>query len=88
MSNKIEVEREVLIYAFRYSLGRTSFAPVTVMDNIKFNIKNLSDGDIRLFIKEILECDYFGMDMDLKEWLNFKDFLEKELKLRGVHNYD
>jgi hypothetical protein len=38
MNKKYNVDRDILFYAFRYSLGRMTFAPTTVMDNIKANI--------------------------------------------------
>lgn len=34
-NEKLKVDREILFFAFRYALGRMSFAPSTVMDNIK-----------------------------------------------------
>jgi hypothetical protein len=79
MNNNIKVDRDILIYAFRYALGRSSFAPVIVTDNIKANINNISTGDIQLFIKEINECTYYGMKMDKQHWLNFKDYLQNTL---------
>lgn len=82
MDKKYKVDREVLFYAFRYALGRMSYAPITVMDNIKANIKDLSTGDISAYIKEIDGCEHFGMQMDEISWLEFKDYLVKELNTR------
>lgn len=78
----IKVKHDILIYAFRYALGRMTYAPVSVMDAIKDNLSELKDDDIHLYIKEIEECENYGMEMDKKEWLVFKDFLEKELLYR------
>lgn len=82
MNNKFKIDREILIFAFRYALGRSSFAPKIVTDNIKTNINNISTGDIKLFIKEINECTCYGMEMDKQHWLNFKDYLEDILNKR------
>lgn len=82
MDKKFRVDRETLFFAFRYALGRMTYAPDTVMDNIKANIKDISTGDIETYIKEIKECENYGMDMDKKHWLNFNDYLENELKKR------
>lgn len=81
-NNFFKVERDILIFAFRYALGRMSCAPYTVVNAIKSNIKNISDNDIRLYIKEIQECENYGMDFDKEYWLNLKKYLEDELKNR------
>ena len=78
----LKVERDILIFAFRYSLGRMSYAPYKVVDTIKSNIKNISTDDIKLYIKEIKECQNFGMDFDKSIWLDFLEYLEEELKKR------
>lgn len=82
MDKILKVDRETLFFAFRYALGRMSYAPITVIDNIKANIDNISTGDIKAYIKEINECQNFGMEMDKIEWLKFKDYLEEELRKR------
>lgn len=80
---KFLVERDILIYAFRYSLGRMTFAPITVIDNIKANIDKISTGDIELYIKEIKECSNYGMDCDKTVWNNFLKYLKTELNNRN-----
>lgn len=82
MNNKIIVSRETLIFAFRYSLGRCSYAPDMIIQNIKDNINNISTNDIKLYIKEINECQNYGMHMDEQSWMDFKNYLELELKKR------
>lgn len=82
MDKNLSVDREVLFYAFRYALGRMSYAPTTVMDNIKSNIDKISEGDLTSYIREIEECQHYGMEMDERHWLSFKKFLEDELKKR------
>lgn len=84
MGKNIKVDRETLFYAFRYAMGRMSFAPSTVMDNIKENINGLSTGDIQAYAREIGECAHLGMEMDIKEWHEFKEYLERELENRKL----
>ena len=75
--------REMLIYAFRYALGRMSAAPSTMIFIIGANLKSISNEDLKLFIREINEADdnnMLGMeDIDKPMWLRLKDELENEL---------
>lgn len=73
----IITDRRILFYAFKYSLGRMSFAPVTTVNCIKHNISKFSKEDLDLFIKEIEECKNYGMDFDKAHWLNFLNYLKK-----------
>lgn len=82
MEKKYKVDRNILFFAFRYSLGRMSYAPGVVTNNIKANIKEISTGDIEAYIGEINECESYGMEMDKQHWLNFKNYLERELNQR------
>lgn len=77
---KFMVDKELIFYAFKYSLGRMSFAPVTITEYIKFNINIFSKYDLELFIKDINECENYGMDFDKMHWLNFSSYLEEEIK--------
>lgn len=81
--SNITVSREVLLFAFRYSLGRETYAPYVVTKAIKDNIKNITDEDINLYIKEILECSMYGADMDKEHWLDFAEYLKGILRERG-----
>jgi hypothetical protein len=84
MDKKYKVDRDILFYAFRYAIGRQTFAPTTVMENIKCNIKNVSVGDIKAYIREIKEQESYGygMECDKRDWLSFIDYLENELLVR------
>ena len=83
MTKDYNVDRCMLIFAFRYALGRQSTAPQIVVENIKANIDKISSDDIYVFIKEIEECWDYGMDIDKRIWMNFKDFLVNELHKRS-----
>ena len=76
------VERNILFFAFRYALGRMSNAPYIVTSTLKDNIENISTEDIKQYIKEIQECENYGMDFDKEHWINFAKYLENELKNR------
>lgn len=85
---QFKVDRDILVYAFRYSLPRISYSSSIVIENIKDNIELFNSGDIELFIKEIkeqeiLELYGYGMDIDKKIWLDFADYLREELRKRG-----
>lgn len=80
--NGFMVNRDILIYALRYSLGRMSYAPSVVSDAIKDNIENISSGDIKLYIREICDCEDYGMEFDKEHWLKFAKYLEGVLEDR------
>ena len=64
-------ERDVLIYAFRYTLGRATYSVHTMAQVLIDNWEQLSTHDRALFIREIEEClesKYCGMDMDKSQW--------------------
>ena len=60
MDKQFTVERDILIYAMRYALGRMTFAPTTVIENIKCNIDLFSIDGLKLIIKDIDKQDDFG----------------------------
>lgn len=67
----INVKDSILLYAFRYALGRSSYCVSDVVEEIKNNWNNLRVNDKQIIKKEIkiaIENDDFGMDMDLKLW--------------------
>lgn len=78
----LEVDRNILFFSFRYALGRMTYAPSVVIDNIKNNIEKIPDSEIKLYIKEIDEFGNYGMECDIKTWSNFSNFLKNELKKR------
>lgn len=77
-----EVDRNILFFSFRYALGRMTYAPSTVIDNIKFNLDKIPSHEIELYIREIEEFENYGMDCDVKTWTSFLKFLKIELEKR------
>lgn len=65
-------EREVLFYAFRYALNRSTYAVHTMVSCIIDNWNNLNTHDKNKIKKEIrdmfLDRANALMDMDKKEW--------------------
>jgi len=79
-----KVERDILIYAIRYALGRQTFAPSTTIENVKENIDLFTINDLKIIIRDIISQEYYGygMECDKQNWLGFKEYLEIEIKKR------
>ena len=86
LEKQYKVEGDILFYAFRYALGRQTFAPTTVIDNINNNIELFSNDGLKLFIKEISQAEEdnsLGNEkIDKPTWLNFRDYLENVINNR------
>ena len=81
----IEVEPNILTFAFRYALGRMSMAPSIVGDNIKANINIIPTLDLYGMVHEIqmeYEVDGLGEDCDVRTWMELQRDIEKELERR------
>ena len=62
-----------------------TFAPTTVIENIKHNIDLFNDDSIRLLIRDIDEFGKmasYGMECDTREWMGFKQYLEDRIIFR------
>lgn len=73
-------QRELLIYAFRYALGRKTYAVSTVANIIKDSWNKLSENDKKLIRREIdeaLATGAAGHDMDRQQWQSIMK-MEKE----------
>lgn len=82
-------QRDILIYAFRYTLGRSTYAPHTVMDVLKRAWFRLSKGDRNLYIREIREAEKqkrLGMEMDEKAWVRFVEWAEMNIDGKEENN--
>ena len=65
------LEQFVVIAAFRYALGRRSYAVSLIADWLIKNWNEISINDqnlIRREIQEALDRDHAGMEMDKEEW--------------------
>ena len=64
----IDIEEDIIIYAFRYCLGRKTFAVPTMCDFLKMYWDSLSNKTKSIIKRDIRSCDDLGMAMDKKEW--------------------
>ena len=73
------VPEDILFYAFRYALGRMTYAVADVASEIRAHAPTLTRKTRALIIKEIKEADAndaIGHDMDRKEWMKTLNILE------------
>ena len=72
-------QRDILFYSFRYTLGRSTYAPHTVIKALKKVWLDLPASDRALYqreIREAIENGRAGMDVDVRAW---KTVLELEV---------
>ena len=71
--------RDIVIYAFRYSLLRKSMAGSIYTDWLIDNLDIVSDHDVSLMIREIKEAKELGTltDIDLLTWSSFSTTLQQ-----------
>jgi hypothetical protein len=70
---------EIAFYAFRYALGRMTYAVKTVTDYRIEHIDELSERSRALMVKEITDADRddaLGMECDKEAWLALREKLE------------
>lgn len=64
-------QREILLYAFRYALGRQTYAPHTIIEVLKTSWGSLSESDRSFYKKEIKEAlgeHRAGSEFDSRAW--------------------
>lgn len=79
MRQKKLTDSEELIYfgAFRYALGRRSYMPDTVSEEIMKHAKEFTLRAKTIFVKETSEClaeGWYGDACDKTTWSNFLNF--------------
>ena len=95
MVNNLNVSTDILIYAFRYAIGRQTYAPLVIQETIQTNINNL---ETWVLVKMVDEINYtekmgevdtdsninvFGDETNRKIWENIRAELEDEIKRRN-----
>lgn len=73
------VPEYILFYAFRYALGRSTYAVAGVASEIRAHASTLSAKTRSLIIKEIKEAEKaenLGMEVDFMEWMRTLNILE------------
>ena len=80
----MDVHHNILIFAFRYALGRMSMAPLTVIEELKKHwgkIPPTAQKQIKTDITSAIEGGRAGMDCDVKTWSDFLMWTVKEKKI-------
>ena len=68
--------QNIYISALRYALGRRSYI---VSDTIDTLMKvELSEQTIGVMIRDIEECEDYGMEMDKQDWLRLLEHLKAQ----------
>lgn len=96
MKDMTQKDSEIVFYAFRYCLGRMSYAVSIFCDYARTYIKSIGRHELELMDKEITEAQEWddagdkrafhgrlGMDCDRRDWLNLRDVIREELKWRA-----
>jgi len=74
--NKFEVDENIIMYSFRYCLGRMTYAVsemVGILINNWDNLKKHTQEQIQSEIKEAIKRENAGMECDVKEWEKILD---------------
>lgn len=80
MEFKYQVSEDIILYAFRYCLGRQTYAVSDYVHEVIYLVDKFHPNTKRLMIKEIneaIEKNHIGAEIDKAEWLRFKAMLEK-----------
>lgn len=89
MTTKLNYEvnlNSVYMFAFRYALGRRTFASSIVSSFLSERLDSLSDFTISQMIKEIDACTDYGDECDKATWYDFRDTLMREIYRREDEN--
>lgn len=79
----MKIEEDIVVFAFRYALGRMTYAVETVGQYIIDNVDKLHPETLRLLAKEIreaIDCGDAGADMDVETWERVCHAAQKELQ--------
>lgn len=75
-STAFMVPEDILVYAFRYALGRQSYAVSDVASELRAHSLSISNKMKALMVKEIRKAESenaLGMEMDRQEWMRVVD---------------
>lgn len=88
-----ESDAEMIFYAFRYCLGRQTYAVSDFCDYAKAHITQFRTKELNLMVREITEYEtrdakenckikWLGDECDRVCWLNLREVIKKELEKR------
>lgn len=78
MARPVEVQPVFLMYAFRYALGRMSYAVGDVADTLEANVDRLTPDWREQIIRDIgdaIEENRAGMTGDVERWTRLAEFM-------------
>ena len=92
-----ESDAGMIFYAFRYCLGRRTYAVSDFCDYAKAHITQFRIEELNLMVREITEYEtrdakedckikWLGDECDRVEWLNLREVIKKELEKRKNEN--
>lgn len=78
------LNNRIIIYAFRYALGRQTGSVSDVCDCIKENVDSFKSWELQQIINEIKEYEEMhngklGMECDKQTWYNLIEWLEERI---------
>lgn len=79
--NNVNELGTLTICALRYCFGRVSYMPSLIVDVTKANWRLLSQKDINVIEKDLLEAlsnRHLGMDCDTKMWESFLQWISEK----------
>lgn len=79
----------LIIYACRYCIGRSTYAPHEFMDIVEPRLAELTDGTLACLDRDIEREGQmwgFGMEMDRARWYDFLDKLKAVQQSREANN--
>ena len=86
MDKQFIFDPDIFIMAIRYSIGRTTFASKTVIDNIKVNIDFFPTNKLKIILRDVkddleLYKEYLW-ECDVQTWENFIEYLDSVINER------
>lgn len=75
MVKNIFVSSDIVLYAFRYCLGRKTYAVSDFVHEIIGQIENIDENIKNIMIREIDNSKDLGMTIDKAEWLRLRGAL-------------
>ena len=86
MDKQFIFDPDIFIMAIRYSIGRTTYASISVIDNIKANIDFFPTNKLKIILRDVKEdlevYREYLWDCDVQTWENFIEYLETVINER------
>lgn len=67
----------MLLSIERYAIGRTTYMVEWTISFITKNIDLLTEKNNKVMIRDIENCEYYGMDFDKEEWMKLLKLLKE-----------